>query len=351
MFSGSEWRAALAVAAAAAGAGFASGRETALFFAQLGWAGWPGIPFACLLFGLLCGGLAHFARRAGARSLPGLCRAQLGPRWGNLAGLLHALLMAMTAAVMTVSAGELGALALPSRHGFTQGAALALLLALMVNMGGLKRLPWLGLAALVVGLCFYAGLAVDPRPVRLYQRSETTLALRGNLAAGALLAAFWAALNACAAGGVIVRFARGGLRPGRFGALCGGVLCALLLCTNAALSRGGEALLAQALPTVILAARWGTAGFYLSAGFAWLCALTTLTAALAALADQLRDGRGLRRGALMALALAALAAALFGLRDVIGRAYPAAGWACAFGMAALACRFDGAARRNGAAAG
>ena len=125
----------------------------------------------------------------------------------------------------------------------------------------------------------------------------------------------------------------------------------LLLCANAALSRGGEALLAQALPTVILAARGGTAGFYLSAGFAWLCALTTLTAALAALADRLRDGRGLRRGALMALALAALAAALFGLRDVIGRVYPAAGWLCAFGMAALACRFDRLARRNGAASG
>ena len=67
--------------------------------------------------------------------------------------------------------------------------------------------------------------------------------------------------------------------PARNGFLWG-MLLALLLCANAAIARGGRQLLAQALPVVLLSARWGLAGFWMTALFSYVCAAATLAAAL-----------------------------------------------------------------------
>ena len=340
-----DFRAALAVTAAAAGVGFASGRELVLFFTQLGWAGWVGIPFAALIYGLLLGAICRAAARSGSASLAELYRRQLGGPAGSTAGALHALLMALTAAVMLAGAAEAGALARPVRHGGLCGAALALLIALLLNMNKLRTLPGLGLLTVALGVAFYAGMAADPRPVRVWLRGTTELALEGRLDAAVLLASLYAALNACIAGGVAVRFAGRRLHPARFTAYSGGMLCALLLCANAAIVRGGRQLLAQAMPSVLLAARWGTAGFWLCVGFGFLCAATTLTAVLGALADQLREGGRPRRTALFMLALAAALCMALGLSEALGRGYALVGWVCAFAMAALAGRMDRVNRR------
>ena len=58
------------------------------------------------------------------------------------------------------------------------------------------------------------------------------------------------------------------------------LLCVCVLLTGcAALTRGGPLLLAHALPVVPLAARWGLFGFWLCAGFGYLCNVATLAAA------------------------------------------------------------------------
>ncbi len=315
---GAEARLALAVMAAVAGTGYASGREMVLFFAQLGRAAWVGIFVASALFGILAGVLCRWACRSTSDSVAGVIRRQLGRGAGRAAELLHALLMSTIAAVMLSTAGEMGALALPVRHGCLWGAALAMMIALSVNLGGLRALPWLGLLTAALGAIFYAGLAIDLRPVRVYLREETALALRGSPWAAILLALLYASMNACLAGGVIVRFSsEDRLSPTRFAAQSGALLCALLLCANAAIARGGDPLLSQAMPVVILAARWGTAGFWLSAGFRFLCAAATLTAALGALLVQMGEGGRQRRSALMMMALAALIFACLGLPGTV----------------------------------
>ena len=333
---GREWRAALAAMAATAGAGYASGRELVVFFAQLGWAAWIAVPFACLAFALMIGAVCRCARESGAA---GLWR-RLGPRAGRFAAWLHALLMAFIAAVMLESAGELGALALPVRGGWLWGAALALAAAGLMNLDGQRLLPWLGLATVLASAAFYAALAIDPRPVRVYLRGETALALRGNPWAAVLLGLAYAAMNACVAGGAVARFTTGRINPSRVAALSGGMLGALLASACAAIARGGDTLLAQAMPTVVLAARWGIAGFWLSVGVGFLCAATTLAAALGVLLDRLREGGPAKRSAARMLALAAALPAAFGLSGALAKGYAALGWACAAGAMGLVSRYD-----------
>ena len=291
-----QLRPALAIMAAVAGTGYASGREFAMFFAQLGRAAWIGIPSAAAAFGLLAGLVCRWTARMGADSFAGLCRRLLPGRAGALAMWLYGLLLILVALTMLRGAGELGALALPLRYGFLWGAALALLAALVMNLTRLRALPWAGLALLATGLIFYGALALDPRPARTYLRGEVRLALEGSVSATILLALAYGAMNACVAAGVASRFGRGA-RPKRVGALCAAMLGGMLLCLNAAVARGGRLLLGQALPTVLLSARWGLFGFWACAGFGYLCVTGTLAAALGGLIDLAWEAGRRRRAA------------------------------------------------------
>ena len=106
-----EARVVTAVMAAVAGAGYASGRELVLFFAQTGKVGWIGVCLAPAVFGLLVSLLCRWGGSAGATGFIQFCRRVIGTRAGVVAGWLHGLLLALTAAVMLCGAGELGALA------------------------------------------------------------------------------------------------------------------------------------------------------------------------------------------------------------------------------------------------
>lgn len=278
-------RAALAAIGAAAGTGFASGRALTGFFTQLGGLSWLGVIAAAATFGLLCGGCVRLAVRANAGSLAALARRTLPGGVMRVLGLLHGLLMASTALAMLLTAARLGGLALPLRRAALWGMGLALLLGLCAERGR----PAAGLVLLVLGAAFYGGLALDGRPPRTHFRGEVELLLGGSLPAALGLALCHGALNACVAADAVARFS-GGTSPTRTGVLCGGGMGLLLLLGNAALTRGGEALMAQSLPLVLLAARWGLVGFWLCCGFGFLCAAATLSAALKTLAGWLRRG-------------------------------------------------------------
>ena len=332
-----EARTALAVVAAVAGTGYASGREIVLFFAQAGRAGWIGVCVAPMLFGMLTALLCRWAGRVEADGFEAFGQRLMGSRARRVAGALYALLLALTAAVMLCGAGEAGALTLPWRFGWLWGAGIALLIALLLNLSRLRALPWLGLLALAAGVAFYGALAVDPRPPRLRMGGAVQLALEDSWPAAVLLALAYAAMNGALAAGVVLRFGKGA-NPRRLGTYCAVALLALLATAHGAVVRGGRQLLAQAMPTVLLSARWGLFGFWACAAFGYLCAVTTLAAVLGGMLDLLSGGR---RGAalLAAVTVAALAGAL-GLWRAIGAGYRAVGWLSAVSMLALACRAD-----------
>lgn len=326
-----------AILGAVAGTGYASGREQVLFFAQLGWAGWIGVCFAPVVFGVLMTLLRRWGERAAATGFVPLCKGLMGKRAWAVAGWLQGLLLAMTALVMLCGAGELGDLTLPVRFGWLWGAATALMIALLLNLAKLRPLPWLGVAVLVSGVAFYGALALDKRPPRVWTGGAVQLALEGSWPASILLALVYAAMNAALAANVALRFSGGG-KAWRLGLGCALALWTLLAASNAAIARGGRQLLGQAMPTVILAARWGLTGFWMCAAYGYLCAVTTLAAVLGGLIDLLREMRG-RNALLAALAVAALVG-LSGLRRTIGVSYPLVGWMSAALMLALACRAD-----------
>jgi uncharacterized membrane protein YkvI len=334
----------LAIVAAVAGTGYASGRELVLFFAQTGRAQWIGIGFAPVVFGLLTALLCRCGAGMGANSIAVLCKRLMGKRMGAVAGWLHGLLLALTAVVMLCGAGEMGALALPVRYGWLWGAGIALLIALLVNLSGLRPLPWLGLIALTAGVMFYGALAMDPRSPRVWMEGAIQLALEDSWPASILLALAYAAMNAALAANVVLGFGSG-TKPWRVGLGCALSLWALLAAANWAIERGGRRLLGQAMPTVVLAARWGLTGFWICAGFGYLCAVTTLSAALSGLIGAMRGG-GHKGGLLTALAMAALTG-LLGIRRTVGVSYPVVSWLCAALMLSLACRADALLFRSG----
>ena len=283
-------RAALASLAAVAGTGFASGRELTAFFAQLGRCAWLSAAVASAFFGLATGLLCRWARRCGAAA-PEEAARELGPAARRAVLALHRLLLALVSAAMLAGAARLGALALPMRLGWLWGLLAALLAALLVNLGRLRAMPWMGALALVAGIIWYGALALDPSPTRIFLPGETVLALEDSVPAALALGLLYGAMNACVAAPAALRFFGGAGRPLRVGAASGGILFAVLSAARAALNRGGRALLAQAMPEVLLAARWGLAGFWLCTGFAFFCACCTLSAALAGLLPAARKCR------------------------------------------------------------
>ena len=278
-----EWRAAASAVGAAAATGYASGRALVIFFMQLGWAAWPGVMLAAASFALLLTGCARLCVRADAGGFAALCCRMLGRGKARVVGVFHGLLLAMAAAVSILNAGELGALTLPIDRGFLWGMGAALALAALLNLRGGRGMVAVGAAASGLAVLFYLALALDPRPPRLYLTGEAVLTLSGSVWAMLALALCHASLNACVAADALCRRVNDQTDPRRLGLMCAAGMAAPLLAGCAALSRGGPLLLASALPTVPLAARWGLAGFWICAGFGYFCNVATLAAALGGL--------------------------------------------------------------------
>ena len=266
-----EWRGALSVMAAIAGVGLSSGRELVLFFAQMKDAAWVGVAAACALFGLLT---AFVAAQGGD------C-----PRRGGierLRELLRLLFAALVSAFMLLRLGELGALTLPLRRGYLFGAGFGLLLALVLAWGKPGLPVTLGLAA------FYCANAMDGRPPRVYLSGATEFALAGSTGAALALASVYAAMCGCASLWSLRRLREGTVRPAALGVKSAALMALVLVSACAALLRGGDVVLIQPMPWVVLSARWGLAGFWLCAGLSALCAGATLSAALGFLLSRWR---------------------------------------------------------------
>ena len=278
-----EVYAAGAIIASASAVCFASGRGIVLFFTQLGHMAWPGILIAGCLFGWMMHTVMHFARKTGAENLPEVFRRLTGTGCGRAAGVMYGLLTALVAAVMVENCAGIGAIVLPVKKGALTGAAFALLAAVVICLDRRRLLPVLGLATVCAAILFYAGLMLDVRPVAIHIKIRTVFRLRGSAAGCILLAMMHASLNASVASASAAEWGCAGVRPTATATLAGTMMTACLACANGAMLRGGEAICAQTMPTVILAARWGIWGFWLCSGFMYLSSILTLSESLNAL--------------------------------------------------------------------
>lgn len=289
------------------GAGFASGRELATFFARFGGWSWLGVAAAALLAGavlarVLALGPEMFRRRS----------------WRAVF-----LLLSVTAAgAMIAAAGELTALCLPLRPARYLGMGLMLALGLADARRQtplLRRISRVLTAALLLMLAACLALPVQ-RAVRVEARPAPLLTALQALLHGVC----YGGLNMALAAPMAAEEGAGLPRPTQQRTV---LMVALMLGTmvglgNLLLLRQPMALHAP-LPLAQLTASFGRAGFYGCCIVMLLAVLTTLMAALRGMDALLPPHR-------RALGPAAAAAvALLGFEGIVTRLYPALGGVCA----------------------
>ena len=310
--------AALSAVAAMVGAGFASGRELVVFFSGQGAPSWLGILIACAGAGFLTGSVAALAQRTGCRELPGVFSKAMGRGSGLAMEAVYAALLVLCAGAMLSTGATLGALTFPVHGSFLLGTAITLACGLLLTMRG--ALPSAGLFLVAMMVAWYLALGTGQNPDGVHAGGSIVI----SAASGMIYAAF----NATVAAGVVCLGAGEEINPRRVGLFTALLLAAMMIPANWALLRAGADTRQMMLPSVVMAERWGVAGYYLSIGALFLAVVTTLAAALSALRAQL-SALGLKPGqALFFSCAAALALSMAGLSALVGIGYPAMGVLC-----------------------
>lgn len=310
------------------GAGFASGREIVRFFAMHG-----SMAFAAAAAAIL-GLAALFFRLSGQLSvhctLPRLCAARLGARFGRLCSGLFALLCAVTGGAMLAACAELGALVLPLRHAYGFSLAASLLLSILLSTKGTRMLALPGavlmLALPVLLLCL---LRLDAGEACFLPAMTPDLPIRA-----AIDGAAYASLSAAQLAGTLSLLV--GLSPRErkrtlllFVVLFGAVLLlGVLVCLHHL-----PAIVHQPLPFVYLSRRLGSFGYGLTALSLYAAALSTLCAMQRALLDVFSPLGALSR---LAAPLSCLILALAGFDSLVGVGYPMLSALCA-GLLLVLC--------------
>ncbi len=290
------------------GAGFASGRELAAFFARFGPWSWAGVAVSVGLMGILC---LEMMRRPGAAGMPEAWQGRfMGRVWQGLFGSL----LAVTGGAMLAGGGEVAALMLPL-HGAREIGLIIMLAAGWRLARG--ESAWLAAVSRGLILCLIAmiaaGLWLPPQPGVVLQNGSWEAVLQGlcyggfNMALAAPVAAMTGSRmnrqeqTRCAAGFVAV-------------------ITLLLACGNGVLLRH-PALLGENLPFVQLLAGLGPMGYGLCGTALYLAALTTLTACLRGLRAICPAHMGLLAAGIVLLSMV-------GLEGIVGRVYPVLGGGC-----------------------
>jgi uncharacterized membrane protein YkvI len=311
--------AALTAVAAMVGAGFASGRELVVFFSGQGAPSWLGVAVACVGAGFLTGAIAAMARRTGRRELPGVFQQTMGRGAGLAMQVVYAAMLILCAAAMLSTGATLGALTFPFHGSFLLGTLIVLAAGLLLTLKG--ALPVAGMVIVGSMAAWYLALGAG--------QDVSDIRVGGSVGISAASGMIYAAFNATVAAGVVCLSAEEDVKPVRVGLYTGLLLAAMLIPANWALLRAGSEVRQMALPTVVMAHRWGIAGYYLSVLALFLAVVTTLSAALKALRAQL-TALGLRPSqAVFFSSAAALMLSMAGLTALVGVGYPALGLVCA----------------------
>lgn len=303
---------------AVVGAGFASGREIAGFFAQYGALG----PALCVLSAGMIAFLALLMMRADERTLDSLRK--------GVRGVLLAGLMIATDGAMLAAAGDVCALTLPVFYARELGLLLTLALSFALARSPIK---WLALPGMLLFPMLTLALILVQGPGRaaaMPSFSEGVLAVLKALAyAGMNVTLSMSVL--CDAGGKLDR-----RESCRVCAWLLGALSILLLLGERALKSAGSEAIQAPLPFVMLLRTYGLTGFYLAASLLYLASLSTLCVLVRLLLSLDAVKRAPYGGALIFLSL--LLAAMLGLSRIVETLYPALGLLCFISLAFLLFR-------------
>ncbi|MBE5804706.1 MAG: hypothetical protein E7316_09365 [Clostridiales bacterium] len=302
-------RATAELCGAVIGAGFASGREIAAFFAEYGRWGWLGVIVAGAVIGAMC---LSLMRSRGEAGMPGAWKG----RWQEwLWRGMFTSLMAATGGAMLAGGGEIAALLLPVRFARAMGMGMTLAAAWVMSEGEGRLLPVVsrGLLLCLVGVAL-AGLFMPARTAACMGQSGGPEGILMGLCYGGFNVALAAPVMAHWGG----RLTEGERRRCAVGVVA--VLTALLACGHAVLLRH-TALMDEQLPFVMLLAPCGRWGYALAGTALYLAALTTLTACLRGLRTMVNRGFPLAVVAVAALSLS-------GLDELVDVVYPVLGGGC-----------------------
>ena len=307
---------ALALLSGVIGAGFASGREIAHFFAAHGSAAPIAAACACLALFALFFRLPAQLEQAGAPSLQSLCALRFGSRFGNLCSGLFFLLLSVTGGAMLAACAELAALTLPLRHAFGLGMIASILLGGFLaarSISGLA-LPGAALALLLPALLL--------RLLRLPAGEACFSPAEGPIRAAASGLTYGALNAAQLAGALPMLLSLKGRERRRAVLLFTLLFGALLALGTAVLHRHRQIIFAQPLPLVYLSRALGKPGFYLCALCLYAAALSTLCAMLTGLMHMLP-------GSALVPSLCCVLFARLGFGKLVARGYPVLGALCA----------------------
>lgn len=280
---------------AAVGAGLASGREIASFFARYGAWGLIGVFPAVLIMACLS-----------QTKMPAVWHGKIP---GMLWYALSALLLAGTGGAMLAGAGEVAAVLLPWHGAYLTGMVITLLLAWYLARHTTAGLAWVSRLLLTVYLLMLiTGMALSPmRAAALLQPSVPSAILH---------AAAYGGFNAALMQPVLALSVKAEKQRSRAAYAAAAVLGVLLLLGHTVLMRH-PALIGEELPFVRLMSRLGRPGMLLSAISLYLAILSTLTACIRSLAG--------RRLAMLLLVISSCA----GFSGAVSWLYPVLGGACA----------------------
>jgi len=302
-------RVAAELCGAVIGAGLASGREMASFFARFGAWSWLGIAAAITLTAWLALGVM---RHPGEAGMPLHWRSRwLAYVWR---GMFAALLMA-TGGAMLAAGGEVAALLLPFHGARVWGLAV-----MMVSAWYLTRRDMPLLANLSRGLilCLLAVMAAG-----LFLPGEDGFRLQCTGGAeGILYGLCYGGFNTALAAPVIAAAGSDLQEKDRQRCvwLFTMILAVLLCCGNAVLLRHSM-LQSEQLPFIMLLRPLGYAGYVLGGISMGLAALTTLAACFRGLQAIMKEHAGMAVVGVLLLSAG-------GLEGIVGAVYPVLGAGC-----------------------
>lgn len=312
-----EHSAVLACVGAVIGAGFSSGREIVSFFTQYGVHGWWLIALAVLVMTALCALCMRMAQAA-------------DPNWisvvygGKTAQLCSMILLVLTAGAMISAAGHMIALLWAHPWAYAAGVLGTLLAARRMGAGSLKPLNLVSAVLTLALLCALMASLVK-LPTESVQLSPAVD--WKTLAAAAVRAVGYAAMNMMLAIGVVCRSAgqaRGiGITSGLFGWIIG-MLLLVSQCVYSRYPSSGQ----TPFPMIALLADNGRKGYLFSVALLYLSVITTLASVLCALGTAV-EVRTSRRELQWLLVLGLpLAVSGIGFEGIVDRFYAPAGLVC-----------------------
>lgn len=277
---------------AVVGAGLASGREIAAFFAQYGKWSYAGIFLAVGTLVFLAG-----------TELP---RAWHGRMPERIWRCLQTLMLIITGGAMISAAGEVAALITPAYGAYRVGMLMTLLLAWFLacrSQTGLSVVSRMLLAVLGILLCL--GFMIPPmRGVPVITKDNSAVFLRAAAYGGFNAALQWPLLHES-----------NSRKKDRALVAAGLIILAMLLLGNGLLCRH-PALLAEPMPFLKMMQPFGKFGYVLCALSLYLAVLSTLTACVRA-----------QKGRILSL-ICMLLISLVGFSGVVEMIYPLVGICC-----------------------